>query len=277
MSDNRQELITTLEKKTHVVRRTIMEMIAIAGHGHPGGALSLVEIITVLYYYVLNIDPTRPNWENRDRFILSKGHGSAALYAILATRGFFNKKEFESFRQTGGILQGHPDMRKTPGVDMSTGSLGQGLSAALGMALAARCLNKNQRVYSLIGDGESQEGQIWEAAMAASHFRVDNLTAILDYNKVQLDGNVTDIMSLEPIKEKWKAFGWKTIVCSDGHSLPQLINTFDEAKTIKGKPVIIICHTVKGKGISFMENQADWHGVSDPDRLPSALHEINHL
>lgn len=271
------ELVAMLEEQARINRCTVIDMIAAAGHGHPGGGLSAVEIITVLYFHVLRVDPTRPGWEDRDRFVLSKGHGAAAWYAALAERGFFPKEELLRFRRTGGILQGHPDMRKTSGVDMTTGSLGQGLSAALGMALAARCQGKDYRVYSLLGDGEIQEGQIWEAAMAASHYQVDNLTAILDYNRVQLDGNVSEIMEIEPVIDKWRAFGWETIMCTDGHDVRQVLEAFDAARAIRRRPAIIIAHTIKGKGVSFMEHQAIWHGVSDPTRLPAAVEEVHRL
>ena len=272
--DHDQGVVAALEQEAKGVRRAVVEMIAAAGSGHPGGGLSAVEIMTVLYFHILRVDPARPNWEDRDRFVLSKGHGTAALYAALGRRGFFPQEAFRRFRQTGGILQGHPDMRKVPGVDISSGSLGQGLSAALGMALAARYLNKSYHVYALLGDGENQEGQIWEAAMAAAYWKVDNLTAILDYNRVQLDGPVGEIMEVEPIADKWCAFGWVTIDCPDGHSIPQLLEAFSKARDVKGRPAIIIAHTVKGKGVSFMEHQAAWHGVSDPSRLPEAVKEV---
>lgn len=268
-----QELIASLERQAKTIRCLSMEMIGNAGSGHPGGALSAAEIMSVLYFKVLRIDPARPSWEDRDRFVLSKGHGTAAWYAALCERGFFPRDELKLFRQKGGILQGHPDMRKVPGVDMTAGSLGMGLSAALGMALAARMQNKSYHVYTLLGDGEIQEGQIWEAAMAAAHFRVDNLTAILDYNDVQLDGPTHQIMEIAPVPEKWRAFGWETIEC-DGHSVQELLAAFDQALAVRGRPCIIIAHTVKGKGVSFMENTCDWHGVSDPKRLPEALQEV---
>lgn len=269
--------IAALGREAKVVRRAVMEMITAAGSGHPGGALSAVEIMTALYFHVMRIDPARPHWEERDRLVLSKGHGSAALYAALGRRGFFSTEAFRHFRQTGGMLQGHPDMRKIPGVDMSTGSLGQGLSAALGMALAARYLGRSYRVYTLVGDGELQEGQIWEAAMAASHLRVANLTAILDYNQVQLDGPVAEIMEVAPVAAKWAAFGWIPVPCEDGHSIAALLQAFAYAQAVSGRPAIIIAHTVKGKGVSFMEHQSAWHGVSDPARLPAALAEVSSL
>jgi transketolase len=198
------------------------------------------------------------------------------LYAALCERGYFPRETLKLFRQTGGILQGHPDMKKVPGVDMTSGSLGQGLSAGLGMALAARMQKKDYHVYVLVGDGEIQEGQIWEAAMAASHFKIDNLTAILDYNDVQLDGPVPAIMQVAPVVDKWRAFGWDVTEC-DGHSVPALLRAFQVAKAQRGRPCIIVAHTVKGKGVSFMENTCDWHGVADPSKLPAALAEVEAL
>lgn len=272
-----RETVALLEAQAKINRRAVVEMIAAGKTGHPGGGLSSVEIATTLFSHVMRVNPTRPNWRERDRFVLSKGHGCASLYAALAGRGFIPKETFQKFRQTGGMLQGHPDMRKVAGVDMSTGSLGQGLSAALGMALAAGLQGLSFRVYALLGDGEIQEGQIWEAAMAAAHFRVDNLTAILDFNRVQLDGRVSDIMGVEPVADKWQAFGWEVIDCPDGHDVEQLLHAFDAAHKVRGKPAIIVAHTVKGKGVSFMENLADWHGVSDASRLPAAVDEVNRL
>ncbi|OIO97880.1 MAG: transketolase [Anaerolineae bacterium CG2_30_64_16] len=271
------DLIVELQRQAKQVRQMVVEMIAAAGSGHPGGGLSAVEILTVLYHHVLQVDPARPDWPDRDRFVLSKGHGAAGWYAALCTRGYFPREWLGRFRQIGGKLVGHPDMRKAPGVDMSSGSLGQGLSAAIGMALAARYHAKDYRSYVLLGDGEIQEGQIWEAAMAAPHFQLDNLTAILDLNGVQLDGNVADIMPIDPVVDKWQAFGWHTIECADGHDIEQLLTAFDAAQAVKSRPAIIIAHTVKGKGVSFMEHQATWHGVSDPDRLPAALEEVTRL
>jgi len=268
-----QELIASLERQAKTIRCLSMEMIGNAGTGHPGGALSAAEIMAVLYFKVLRVDPKQPLWEDRDRFILSKGHGTAAWYAALCERGFFPRDELKLFRQKGGILQGHPDMRKVPGIDMTAGSLGMGLSAGLGMALAARMQNKSYHVYTLLGDGETQEGQIWEAAMATSHFKIDNLTAILDYNDVQLDGPTHQVMEIAPVPEKWRDFGWQTIECN-GHNVAELLAAFDKALAVKGKPCIIIAHTVKGKGVSFMENTCDWHGVNDPKKLPEALKEV---
>jgi len=249
-------------------------MIAGAGHGHPGGGLSVVEIMTVLYFSLMRVDPSNPSWPDRDRLVLSKGHGAAAWYSALALKGYFPLQELERFRKKGSILQGHPDMRKTPGVDMTSGSLGQGLSAALGMALAARMQKRRFQVYVLLGDGEVQEGQIWEAAMAASHFRPGNLIAILDHNRLQLDGLVSQVMPIEPLMAKWQAFGWETVECMDGHNIAHLLQAFETAQSVLDCPVMIIAHTVKGKGVSFMENEPAWHGVSDPMRLPDAVREV---
>lgn len=250
--------IKTLEDKARQIRRLIIEMLAKAGSGHPGGSLSSTEIMTVLFFHELRNKSNEPNWPDRDRFHLSKGHCCPVLYAVLAERGYFDKKELSTLRQFGSLLQGHPD-RRTPGVEAASGSLGQGLSVALGMSLAAKIDKKDYRVYCLMGDGEIQEGNIWEAAMAAAHYKCDNLCAILDYNGFQIDGKVCDIMALEPLKDKWQAFGWHVIEI-DGHNIKEIINAFNQAKKIKGQPVIVIAKTVKGKGVSFMENVADFHG-----------------
>jgi len=269
-ADDRFEM---LERIAHQLRVDIMEMIVAAKTGHPGGSLSMAEILAVLYFDVLTIDPARPDWEDRDRMVLSKGHGAAGLYAALCERGYFPREHLLKFRQVGGILQGHPDRTKVPGVDMTTGSLGHGLAAAVGMAIGLRFSGKNSRVYAIIGDGECQEGAIWESAMAAAHFKLNHLTAILDYNNVQLDGFVSQIMPLEPVAEKWRAFGWLTHECN-GHSVRDLCDAFAWAREERSGPAIIIAHTVKGKGVSFMENNSNWHGVSDPSRLPEALAEV---
>lgn len=264
------EQVKGLEKKAREIRRLIVKMLAKAGSGHPGGSLSSTDIMTCLYFSVMKIDPKKPNWPERDRFHLSKGHCCPVWYAILAKAGYFSEEKLWTLRQLGSVLQGHPD-RRTPGVEVASGSLGQGLSVALGMALAGKMDKKDYRVYCLLGDGEIQEGNIWEAAMATSHFKCDNLCAILDYNRYQIDGRVDEIMNLEPIEEKWKAFGWYTIEI-DGHKIPQILEAFDEAKTIKEKPTIIIAHTIKGKGVSFMENVVDFHG-----RAPTKEEEIKAL
>jgi transketolase len=266
--------IKDLEKKAKEIRRLIIKMLAKAGSGHPGGSLSSTDIMTCLYFSILRHDPNRPNWPNRDRFHLSKGHCCPVWYAVLAKTGYFSIDKLWTLRELGSILQGHPD-RRTPGVDVASGSLGQGLSVALGMALAGKIDRKDYRVYCLLGDGEIQEGNIWEAAMAASHFRCENLCAILDYNRYQIDGRVDDIMNLEPIEEKWQAFGWYTIEI-DGHNIPQILEAFEEAKTVREKPTIIIAHTTKGKGVSFMENVIDFHGRSPTkEEEKRALEELN--
>jgi len=252
------EQIKKLESTAREVRRLIIKMLAKAESGHPGGSLSAADIMTCLYFEVLRHDPKKPQWPDRDRFHLSKGHCCPVWYAVLAKNGYFPIEKLWTLRQLGSMLQGHPD-RRTPGVDVASGSLGQGLSVALGMALAGKMDKKDYRVYCLLGDGEIQEGNIWEAAMAASHFKCDNLCAILDYNRYQIDGRVDDIMNLEPIQAKWQAFGWYTIEI-DGHNIAQILSAFEEAKTIKEKPSIIIAHTIKGKGVSFMENVVDFHG-----------------
>ena len=268
--------IEFLRKGAKTIRCLAMEMIGNAGSGHPGGALSAAEIMSVLFFGLMRLDPQNPQWEERARFVLSKGHGAAALYAALSERGFFPREALKRFRQKDGILQGHPDMRKVPGVDMTAGSLGQGLSAGLGMALAARLQGHSYRTYVLLGDGEIQEGQIWEAAMAAAHLKVDNLTAVLDYNDVQLDGPVHEVMEVAPVVDKWRAFRWEVVEC-DGHNVSELLDAFEAARNTRGRPCIIVAHTNKGKGVSFMENTCEWHGVIDPGKLPAALKEVQAL
>ena len=248
-------------------------MLAEAKSGHPGGSLSSTEIITCLYFEVMKNDPKNVDWENRDKFHLSKGHCCPALYAALSLKGYFPQEELMNLRKLGSFLQGHPD-RKTPGVEVGSGSLGQGLSIALGMSLAAKLDNKNQRVYCLMGDGEVQEGNVWEAAMAAAQFKADNLCGILDNNGFQIDGRIEEVMGLEPLVDKWKAFGWNVIEC-DGHNIKQLLHSFEEAKKIKFKPSIIIAKTVKGKGVSFMEHVVDFHGrAPSEDERAIALNEL---
>jgi len=266
--------IEELIGKAKVIREHIIKMTCAAGSGHPGGSLSAADIVTALYFHELRLDPSRPDWSDRDRFVLSKGHAAPVLYAALAERGFFPVEELMTLRKLGSRLQGHPDMRKVPGVEMSTGSLGQGLSAANGMAIAAKLNKQDYRVYALLGDGEIQEGQIWEAAMAASHYKLDNVTAFLDHNGFQIDGPVREVMSPEPVADKWRAFGWH-VVEIDGHDIKQILDALEEAKTIKGKPTMIVAETVKGKGVSFMENQVGWHGVAPkPDEMEKALAEL---
>ncbi len=266
-------LIKELEEKAKEIRRMIVKMLANAGSGHPGGSLSSADLLCCLYNVVLRHDPKNPHWPDRDRFHMSKGHCCPLWYAVLAQRGFFPEEKLQTLRKLGSILQGHPD-RRTPGVDAASGSLGQGLSVSLGMALAGRLDKKDYRVYCLLGDGEIQEGNIWEAAMAASHYKCDNLCAMLDYNRFQIDGKTEDVMNLEPIADKWKAFGWNTIAI-DGHNIEEILQAYEEAKTIKGKPTIIIAHTIKGKGVSFMENVVDFHGRSPTkDEEQKALKEL---
>lgn len=244
-----------------------------AKSGHPGGSLSIAEILSYLYFDKMNIDPTNPGMENRDRFVLSKGHAAPALYAALANRGFFPVEELASLRKTGHFLQGHPDMKKVPGVDMSTGSLGQGISAACGMALSAKHRGLDYRVYTIVGDGESEEGQVWEAAMFAAHKKLDNLTAFVDLNHLQIDGTIEEVNSPLPLDEKFAAFGWHVEVI-DGHDL-EAIERAVEAGEKSDKPCAIICQTVKGKGVSFMENVCGWHGVApNAEEYKTAMAEL---
>ena len=247
-----------------IIRKEIVTMIHKAKSGHPGGSLSAVEILTALYFDEMNINPANPKMEDRDRFILSKGHAAPVLYATLAERGYFSKDELSKFRKFGSILQGHPDMNKIPGVEMSTGSLGQGFSAACGMAMASKLDSAPWNVYVLLGDGEIQEGIVWEAAMSASHYKLDNLIVFLDYNGLQIDGSTEDVMNVDPIEGKFKAFGWNVITI-DGHDYDQIFAALDMAKSTVGKPTMIIAKTVKGKGVSFMENEAKWHGSAPSD------------
>ena len=241
------------------LRRHIITMIGKAGSGHPGGSLSSVEIATTLYWKILRHKPADPQWADRDRFILSKGHAAPLLYAVLAECGYFPVEELTTLRQMDSRLQGHTDRTATPGVEMSSGSLGQGLSFAIGTALAGRLNAQKLRVYVLLGDGECNEGQVWEGAMAAAHFKLDNLVAMVDNNGLQIGGWNCDVMNLEPLNKKWEAFGWHVIEV-DGHDFAQLLNAFEQARLVKGQPTVVIAHTVKGKGVSFMENNADFHG-----------------
>ena len=266
--------IDELQNKAKQIRRSILEQVYIAKSGHPGGSLSCADILTVLYFNQMNINENEPRDLLRDRFVLSKGHCAPALYACLAERGFIDKKDLKTFRKTEGKLQGHPDMNKIEGVDMTTGSLGQGLSAANGMALSSKLNHDGYRVYCLLGDGEIEEGQVWEAAMTASKYKLDNLCAILDYNNLQIDGTVEEVKGLDNIEGKWRSFGFNTIVV-DGHNIAQLIDAFETAKITKGKPSIVIAKTIKGKGISFMENKVEWHGKApSEEEYKLALKEI---
>lgn len=251
--------IQELKRTAHEIRKGIVTSIYSAKAGHPGGSLSAADLFAYLYFEELNIDPKNPKMEGRDRFVLSKGHTAPGLYAALALRGFFPVEDLQTLRHTGSYLQGHPDMKCVPGVDMSTGSLGQGLSAAVGMALAAKMDGKDYRVYALCGDGEIQEGQIWEAAMFAGHRKLDNLVVIVDHNGLQIDGRVEDVCSPYPIDEKFRAFHFHAITI-DGHDFSQMASAFGEAKETKGMPTVIVANTVKGKGISYMEDAAEWHG-----------------
>ena len=253
--DNIQEL----EKKAVEVRKGIIEAVYSGKSGHPGGSLSIADILTVLYFNEMNIDEKNPKWEDRDRVVLSKGHCSPALYSCLANRGFFEVEKLKTFRNINSNLQGHPDMNKVPGVDMTTGSLGQGLSSANGMAIAGKMNNKNYRVYCILGDGEIEEGQIWEAAMASNKYKLDNLCVIVDNNNLQIDGTIEEVMSSYPIDEKFRSFGFE-IIKINGHDIDEILKAFEVARNVKGKPTCIIAKTIKGKGISYMENQAGWHG-----------------
>ncbi|MFZ5942831.1 MAG: transketolase [Bacillota bacterium] len=263
-----------LKEKAKKIRQHIIKMTGAAGSGHPGGSLSATEIVTYLYFKELRIDPQNPQWPKRDRFVLSKGHAAPVLYAALAERGFFPADELTSLRKIDSPLQGHPDMKKVKGVEMSTGSLGTGISTSVGMGLAAKMDNLQNRIFVMLGDGEVQEGQVWEAAMAAAHYRLDNLIGFLDYNGLQIDGNIADVMSPEPLTDKWRAFGWEVLVI-DGHDFGEIEKAIEYAKTVKGKPTMIIAKTIKGKGVSFMENQAGWHGSApNSEQVQQALAEL---
>lgn len=265
---------TDLEQIARRLRRHVVKMIAEAGSGHPGGSLSAADIITALYLKELRHDPKNPQWPDRDRFVLSKGHAAPILYAALAESGYFPVAELNTLRKMGSCLQGHTDRTLTPGVEMSAGSLGQGLSFAIGTALAGRLDKRGYRVYALLGDGECDEGQVWEAAMAAAHFKVDNLLAIVDHNGLQIDGTNRQIMNLEPLADKWRSFGWHAIEIN-GHDFPAILGAFQEARKIKGQPTAIIAITIKGKGVSFMENNVDFHGRSlNPEELAKAMKEL---
>lgn len=250
-------------------------MTCAAGSGHPGGSLGAADIVTALYFYVLRVDPSNPHWPDRDRFILSKGHACPILYAALAHRGYFPRETLYTLRQTGSILQGHPDMVKTPGVDMTTGSLGNGLAAGVGMALSGRLDGKDFRVYVMLGDGDCQEGCTWEAAMMAGHQRLANLTAIYDYNRSQVDGRTWEIVDLEPVADKWRAFNWEVREI-DGHDMVQILDAFAWAKSVPDRPTLILAHTIKGKGVSFMvEDPVTWHGKApSPEQAERALAEL---
>lgn len=272
MMDDRIKI--ELKKTASKIRMGIVTAVASASSGHPGGSLSLADILTYLYFQEMRIDPKNPKDPNRDRFVLSKGHCSPGLYSTLAQRGFFPVDDLQGFRQTNSYLEGHPNMDKVPGVDMSTGSLGQGISAAVGMALAGKIDKKDYRVFAALGDGELQEGQVWEAAMAAAHYKLDNLIAFVDYNGLQIDGKITEVMNPEPIADKFTAFGWNVIEI-DAHDFDQIEGAVNKAKETKGKPNMIIAHSVKGKGVSYMEDQASWHGSApNKEQAKQALTEL---
>jgi transketolase len=270
----KEEIIEKLENISNELRITSLEMINRRGAGHPGGSLSVADIITALYFKKMKIDPTTPNKDDRDRFVLSKGHASAVLYAALSKRGFFPEEDLKNWGNLDCHLQGHPDRMKTPGVDISTGILGHGINIGAGIALAAKINKKAYRTYVLLGDGEIQGGIIWEGAMTAAKFGLDNLTLILDYNNVQLDGLVHEIMPLEPLAEKWKAFNFAVLEI-DGHNMREILEALDYVERIHGRPTIIIAYTVKGKGVSFMENRNKWHGLAPDDQeLAKAKNEL---
>ncbi len=267
--------IEDLQDIARKLRRQVITMISTAGSGHPGGSLSAADIVTALYFRIMRHDPANPKWPDRDRFILSKGHAAPVLYAALAECGYFPLEWLPTLRKTGTCLQGHTDSTLTPGVDMSAGSLGQGLSVGIGMALAARLDKKDYRTYVMLGDGECQEGQVWEAAMFAPNYKLDNLTAIVDYNGLQLDGFTKQIMDLEPFVEKWRSFKWEVLQI-DGHDMQQVVDALQKSAQVKGKPVVIVARTVKGKGVSFMENNVDYHGKAPgKSEIETALRELS--
>ena len=274
MKKNKEELVEISKQ----IRKDIVQMLTESASGHPGGSLSATDIVTTLFFSELNIDPNNPKDENRDRFVLSKGHAAPVLYSALARRGFFDPKELLTLRKTGSRLQGHPNMNYVEGVDMSTGSLGQGISCAVGMAIVNKHVDKNtHRIYCLLGDGECEEGQVWEACMAAAHYKLDNLCAVLDYNHLQIDGNIDDVISPEPFASKFESFGWN-VLDVNGHDFYELRNAFNQAKNEKGKPTMIIAHTIKGKGVSSMENNYAWHGTAPNDeQYEMAMKELGGL
>ena len=270
-----QTKLNNLKSIAAKIRLGALEGVHAAASGHPGGSLSIAELITYLYFVEMNVDPKNPKDANRDRFVLSKGHTAPALYAALAEKGFFDKELLGTLRKFGSILQGHPDMKHTPGVDMSSGSLGLGISAAAGMALSAKITGDSYRVYTILGDGESEEGQVWEAAMFSAHYKLDNLCAFIDWNGLQIDGKVTEVMNPTPLDEKFAAFGWNVLVI-DGHDFDQIAAACEAAKACKGKPTAIVCKCVKGKGVSFMENQVGWHGKApNKEQYEMAVAELS--
>ncbi len=269
-----QSRINELKNIARNIRLGTLEGVYNAKSGHPGGSLSIADILAYLYFEEMNIDPKNPAWEDRDRFVLSKGHAAPALYATLAERGFFDKSELKGLRKIDSFLQGHPDMKHTPGIDMSTGSLGQGISAACGMALAGKVKGKNYRVYTIVGDGESEEGQVWEASMFANRYALDNLCVILDFNGLQIDGKISEIVNPAPFDTKLAAFGYNVITI-DAHDFTQIENALKAAKECKGRPTAIIAKSIKGKGVSFMENDVDWHGKApNEEQYEKAVAEL---
>lgn len=269
--------IKDLEEKARLIRIDILKMLTLAGSGHTGGSLSAADIVTALYFYKMRYNPKDPSWRERDRFILSKGHAAPLLYAALSRAGYFNPELLKTLRKIGSPLQGHPSRQSLPGVEVSTGSLGQGLSVANGIALGLRLDGIDSRVYCLLGDGEIQEGQIWEASMTAAHYHLDNICAIVDNNGLQIDGPVKEVMRVDPLPQKWNAFGWH-IIETDGHNMGEIITALDEAETIKGKPTVIIAHTVKGKGVSFFEGRVEYHGIAPTqEELTRALKELGEV
>jgi transketolase len=269
-----KKIVEVLANKARKVRRLIIQMLCEAGSGHTGGCLSAVDIVTTLYFHHMQHNPKDPDWPERDRFILSKGHCAPLLYAVLAECGYFPEEELKTLRKIGSRLQGHPDMKKLPGIEATTGSLGQGLSISNGIALGGKLNKLNYAVYVLLGDGETGEGQVWEAAMFANHYRLDNVVAILDRNRLQVDGPTEDIMAIEPVKDKWLSFGWHTIEVN-GHNFPEILDALEESGKID-KPVIIIADTIKGRGVSFMEDKVGWHGKApNREEAEKALEELN--
>lgn len=272
---NQKKSIDQLKSQAHESRKLILKMIHAAGSGHPGGSLSAIDIITALFFHEMRHDPKKPRWEDRDRFVLSKGHGVPALYATLAAGGYISSDEAMTLRQLGSRMQGHPDRVKFDAIEASTGSLGQGLSIAQGLAMGLKLDKKDARVYCMLGDGEIQEGQIWEAALSITKYNLTNLVTILDYNRFQIDGSVKDVMNLEPLAEKWKSFGFHVLEI-DGHDMNAILGALDKARRETSKPTFIIAHTVKGKGVSFMENHNEWHGSApSSEQLEKALKELN--
>jgi transketolase len=270
---------TALKKQLSItalnIRKHALEAVYCAKSGHPGGSLSIADVMAYLYFKEMNIDPKNPKCEDRDRFVLSKGHCAPALYSALALKGYFPIDEIKNFRSLGHMLQGHPDMKGVPGVDMSTGSLGQGISAACGIALSAKLSNKDYRVNVVLGDGELEEGEVWEAAMFAAHYKLDNLCAYVDNNGLQIDGKIDDVMSPNPITDKFKAFGW-VVIEIDGHNFDDIEMAYSQARSIKGKPCVIVAHSIKGKGVSFMENKAEWHGTApNSEQYALAIKELD--